>query len=100
MDETNTKETKKKVHFSQVNDEQLFNTSKIGLTPALNKIKPVYKSLEDRSAGCVAPPSTISRPNYEGFFNTMYQYLISIILLQIFLRELVLLFISIFKNVR
>ena len=67
MEETTQKETKKKVHFSNhLNDDSLFNTSKIAFTPALNKIKPVYKNLEDRSPACVAPPSSISRPNYEG----------------------------------
>ncbi len=60
-----SKGERRKVHFSQ-EDESIFNTSKHALTPALSRILPVYKNPEERSAHCVAPPSTISRPNYEG----------------------------------
>ncbi len=55
---------KRKVHFLQ-EDESIFNTSKHALTPALSRVLPVYKNPEERLAHCVAPPSTISRPNYE-----------------------------------
>ena len=56
----------KKVHFSH-EDESIFNTMKHALTPALSRItNSSYKVPEERASQCVAPPSTISRPNYEG----------------------------------
>ena len=58
---------KKSVQFTgEVEDN--FNTSKLGLTPSVNRLTPRYKVPEERSAQaqCVAPPSSISRPNYEG----------------------------------
>ena len=56
---------KKSVHFRS-NEQGLFNTSKIALTPSLKKIKPIFIKPEQRSAECVAPPSSITCPNYEG----------------------------------
>ena len=59
---------KKSVQFTaDVGDDQ-FNTTKTGLTPSVNRLAPRYKEPKQRSAQaqCVAPPSTISRPNYEG----------------------------------
>lgn len=58
------KATKKKVQFSNADDD--FNTSKVALTPSVNRLAPTYRVPEERSALCVAPHSTISRPNYEG----------------------------------
>ncbi len=59
--------SKKKVSFLPQNESH-FNTSKHALTPSLSRIiAPQYQKPEERSAHCVAPPSTISRPNYEGF---------------------------------
>mmetsp|Transcript_87018 Transcript_87018/g.170280 ORF Transcript_87018/g.170280 Transcript_87018/m.170280 type:complete len:307 (-) Transcript_87018:82-1002(-) len=58
---------KKSVQFTaDVGDDQ-FNTTKTGLTPSVNRLAPRYKEPKQRSAQaqCVAPPSTISRPNYE-----------------------------------
>ena len=69
MDDAESNEKKKKsVHFirSGSDEQQLFNTSKIALTPSLKKIKPVFIKPEQRSAECVAPPSSITCPNYEG----------------------------------
>lgn len=55
----------KKVHFSH-EDESIFNTSKHALTPALSRItNSTYRVPEERANQCVAPPSTITRPNYE-----------------------------------
>ncbi len=62
------KPAKKTVQFSQdINDDD-FNTSKVGLTPSVNRLTPRYKAPEERTAQvqCVAPPSSITRPNYEG----------------------------------
>ena len=58
---------KKNVQFS-AEQEDNFNTSKVGLTPSINRLTPRYKVPEERSsqAQCVAPPSSITRPNYEG----------------------------------
>lgn len=58
-------EDKRKVHFNE-EDETVFNTSNHALTPVLSHVLPVYKNPEERTANSVAPPSTISRPNYEG----------------------------------
>lgn len=63
---------KKSVHFRS-NEQGLFNTSKIALTPSLKKIKPVFIKPEQRSAECVAPPSSITCPNYEGIYFTTSQ---------------------------
>ena len=51
-------------------DHDNFNTSSVGLTPAVNRLTPRYKMPEERSAQaqCVAPPSSITRPNFEGNF--------------------------------
>eukprot|EP00598_Pedospumella_elongata_P005577 CAMPEP_0184973036 /NCGR_PEP_ID=MMETSP1098-20130426/4939_1 /TAXON_ID=89044 /ORGANISM="Spumella elongata, Strain CCAP 955/1" /LENGTH=306 /DNA_ID=CAMNT_0027495455 /DNA_START=107 /DNA_END=1027 /DNA_ORIENTATION=- len=48
-------------------DHDNFNTSSVGLTPAVNRLTPRYKMPEERSAQaqCVAPPSSITRPNFE-----------------------------------
>ena len=63
---------KKSVHFRSSDDSQgLFNTSKIALTPSLKRIKPVFIKPEQRSAECVAPPSSITCPNYEGILSTI-----------------------------
>lgn len=59
---------KKSVHFLNNEQQGLFNTSKIALTPSLKKIKPVFIKPEQRSAECVAPPSSITCPNYEGIY--------------------------------
>lgn len=58
----------KRVQFNENSTaDDDFNTSKQGLTPAPNKINPAYRVPEERSisAQSVAPPSSISRPNYE-----------------------------------
>ena len=64
----NDEKRKKSVQFRSSDDSQgLFNTSKIALTPSLKRInKPVFIKPEQRSAECVAPPSSITCPNYEG----------------------------------
>lgn len=64
LDENQKK--KKSVQFSGSGNEELFNTSKIAITPSLKKLNPVFVKPEERSAECVAPPSTLTRPNYEG----------------------------------
>ena len=58
---------KKSVQFTAELEDN-FNTSKVGLTPSVNRLAPRYKMPEERStqAQCVAPPSSITRPNYEG----------------------------------
>lgn len=61
---------KKKVQFSSDSDDKEsarneFSTTNLGFTPTLNR-NPIYKVPEERSAECVAPSSSISRPNYEG----------------------------------
>ena len=50
---------------SPENETDSFNTAKMVLTPALKKA-PAFKVPTNRSATSVAPPSTLSRPNYEG----------------------------------
>ena len=68
----NDDKRKKSVQFHSSDDSQgLFNTSKIALTPSLKRIKPVFIKPEQRSAECVAPPSSITCPNYEGIFSIM-----------------------------
>lgn len=62
---------KKSVQFNaEVTDHNVFNTSSVGLTPAVNRLTPRYKMPEERSAQaqCVAPPSSITRPNFEGTY--------------------------------
>jgi len=56
----------KKVQFSTIQTHYNFNTTKVALTPSINRLTPTYKVPEERSASCVAPQGTISRPNYEG----------------------------------
>ncbi|KAJ1415834.1 hypothetical protein B484DRAFT_352358 [Ochromonadaceae sp. CCMP2298] len=58
---------KKKVQFDGTAPADGFNTSKVALTPSVNRLAPAYRVPEERSsqALCVAPPSTISRPNFE-----------------------------------
>ena len=56
----------KKVQFSNVQTHYDFNTTKVALTPSINRLAPTYKVPEERSASCVAPQGSISRPNYEG----------------------------------
>jgi hypothetical protein len=60
--------SKKSVQFSADISDDNFNTTKVGLTPSVNRLAPRYKMPEERSAQaqCVAPPSSITRPNYEG----------------------------------
>lgn len=58
--------SKKTVQFSKSKDEVFFD-SKNAWTKSLDEIAPtVYRNPEERSVQCVAPPSTLSRPNYEG----------------------------------
>jgi hypothetical protein len=56
-----TLKQKKQVNFAS-SLEEVFNTA----VHASATKTPVYIKPEDRQAHCVAPPSTISRPNYEG----------------------------------
>lgn len=58
--------SRKGVHFSDKNEEHLFDTSKASLTPALEDITPTYRNPEERPISNVAPESTLSKPNYEG----------------------------------
>jgi hypothetical protein len=76
------KSQKKSVQFSAGLDDS-FNTTKAGLTPSINRLAPQYRNPEERStqAQAVAPPSSISRPNYEGNF---------VLLLYVFILKLVL----------
>ena len=58
---------KKVVKFSSVETTHYdFNTTNVALTPSINRLAPTYKVPEERSASCVAPQGSISRPNYEG----------------------------------
>jgi hypothetical protein len=59
---------KKSVQFTADVSDDHFNTTKVGLTPAVSRLTPKYRVPEERStqAQCVAPPSSITRPNYEG----------------------------------
>lgn len=57
---------KKSVKFSNDSDEVFFEISQNAWTPNLNEATPVYRNPAERNAQCVAPPSTLSRPNYEG----------------------------------
>lgn len=59
-----------RVQFSEENrplnnqdDSLAFNTSASHVTPSINRVK--YKNPSERESSCVAPPSTLSRPNYE-----------------------------------
>eukprot|EP01031_Cornospumella_fuschlensis_P027841 gene27841-33622_t len=56
--------TKKSVNFGQ-NSEVIYSVSTKGWTPALDEMKPTYRQPEERQVHCVAPPSTLSRPNHE-----------------------------------
>jgi hypothetical protein len=71
---------KKRVQFDGTAPADGFNTSKVALTPSVNRLAPAYRVPEERSsqALCVAPPSTISRPNFEGKFASGGGYPISI----------------------
>jgi hypothetical protein len=60
------REAKKSVNFA-AKDEVFFSASSRGWTPALKKIT-AYRNPEERVPECVAPPSTLSRPNHEGLF--------------------------------
>jgi hypothetical protein len=44
-------------------DKLVFNTSKEACTPSITRV--LYRNPEDRASLSVAPPSSISRPNYE-----------------------------------
>ena len=58
---------KKVVQFSSIQTTHYdFNTTNVALTPSINRLAPIYKVPEERSASCVAPQGSISRPNYEG----------------------------------
>lgn len=58
---------KKVVQFSSIQTTHYdFNTTNVALTPSINRLAPTYKVPEERSASCVAPQGSISRPNYEG----------------------------------
>lgn len=59
---------KKGVQFTTDVHDDNFNTTKVGLTPSAHRLAPQYRVPEERSAQaqCVAPPSSITRPNYEG----------------------------------
>lgn len=47
-----------------ISEEKLFfNTSKEACTPTINRV--LYRNPENRGSQSVAPPSSISRPNYE-----------------------------------
>jgi hypothetical protein len=46
-----------------LDDSLNFNTSKEAFTPSINRVK--YKNLKERENSCLAPPSTLTRPNYE-----------------------------------
>lgn len=56
----------KSVHFSAKDD--FFETSRQSWTPQLEQKQPVYRNPAERPVMCVAPPSTLSRPNYEGTY--------------------------------
>lgn len=54
----------KRVRFSAAEDRTYsVNLSRENFSPSLDKIK--YKSPTNRTPECVAPPSSLSRPNYE-----------------------------------
>lgn len=55
---------KKSVQFSVAND--FFEISQKAWTPSLETIQPIYRNPEERCVHSVAPPSSLSRPNYEG----------------------------------
>jgi hypothetical protein len=60
--------SKKSVQFA-ARDEVFFEISKNNWTKSLDEIAPtVYKDPKERTVGCVAPQSTLSRPNYEGLY--------------------------------
>lgn len=65
--------SKKSVNFGQ-NSEVIYSVSTKGWTPALDEIKPTYRQPEERQVHCVAPPSTLSRPNHEGELRLVYAY--------------------------
>lgn len=44
-------------------EKQVFNTSKESCTPSITRV--LYRNPEDRAPLSVAPPSSITRPNYE-----------------------------------
>lgn len=54
---------KKSVQFSNAND--FFEISKNAWTPSLDTVTPVYRNPNERNLHSVAPPSSLSRPNYE-----------------------------------
>eukprot|EP01039_Chlorochromonas_danica_P003519 gene3519-3855_t len=57
------KEAKKSVNFSEENE--VFTVSSRNYTPALDDLKPAYRNPTERSVHCVAPPSSLHRPNHE-----------------------------------
>ncbi len=62
--------SKKSVQFA-ARDEVFFEISKNNWTKSLDEIKPaVYREPSARLVGCVAPHSTLARPNYEGRLNS------------------------------
>lgn len=56
--------SQKAVKFSEKTD--FFEISQQAWTPQLEEVQHVYRNPSERSVMCVAPPSTLSRPNYEG----------------------------------
>ena len=50
-------------HQNGSEEKLVFNTSKTACTPTINRV--LYRNPEDRASLSVAPPSSISRPNYE-----------------------------------
>lgn len=58
---------KKSVQFSNTGDE-FFEIPNHAWTTKLSENTPAYRNPEERSIQCVAPTSSISRPNYEGNF--------------------------------
>jgi hypothetical protein len=58
------KSSQRSVQFSENND--FFEISQQSWTLQLEDKQPIYRNPAERSAMSVAPPSTLSRPNYEG----------------------------------
>lgn len=68
----------KAVKFSEKTD--FFEISQQAWTPQLEEIQHVYRNPSERPAMCVAPPSTLSRPNYEDILRrvsiVMHQHIL------------------------
>jgi hypothetical protein len=62
---------KKSVQFAAADD---FFDSQKAWTSELETAQPKYLKPEERVAASVAPPSSLSRPNYEGIYFCLFIY--------------------------